>query len=167
MMKRILMAAVLCGSMVACNNAKEEKKQEVSAEAVEEKASENVFGAEFTANDSKPVSEVFTVLQDVDSSNTTLKGEVVEVCQKKGCWMTLKLEDDKTMRVTFKDYGFFVPKDISGKEVVINGLAKREVTDVETLKHFAEDAGKSAEEVAAITEPQTEVTFVADGVVVM
>jgi hypothetical protein len=71
------------------------------------------------------------------------------------------------MRVTFKDYGFFVPKEgMEGKEVVFEGVAKRKVTDVDMLKHFAEDAGKSQEEIDAITEPKVELTFVANGVII-
>jgi hypothetical protein len=68
------------------------------------------------------------------------------------------------MRVTFKDYGFFVPKDSKGKEVVIEGIAMRKVTPVDELRHYAEDAGKSPEEVAAITEPVQELAFEAVGV---
>jgi hypothetical protein len=93
-----------------------------------------------------------------------LKGEIAEVCQMKGCWMTVATGDGQTIRVTFKDYGFFIPKDAAGKKTVIEGEAKMETVDVATLKHYAEDAGKSKEEIAAITEPETKLTFVASGV---
>ena len=93
-----------------------------------------------------------------------LKGEIAEVCQMKGCWMTVVTGDGQTIRVTFKDYGFFIPKDVAGKKTVIEGEAKMETVDVATLKHYAEDAGKSTEEIAAITEPETKLTFVARGV---
>ena len=68
------------------------------------------------------------------------------------------------MFVQFKDYGFFMPKDLSGKEVVMLGKAYREVTSVEDLKHFAEDEGKTKEEIAKITEPIKELKFMASGV---
>ncbi|UTA68909.1 DUF4920 domain-containing protein [Emticicia sp. 21SJ11W-3] len=93
-------------------------------------------------------------------------GVVESVCQVKGCWMKVKMDDGQTMRVTFKDYGFFVPKDIAGKTVVFEGNAKTKTTSVDELRHYAEDAGKSKEEVAKITEPKTELTFVANGVLV-
>lgn len=93
-----------------------------------------------------------------------LKGEIAEVCQMKGCWMTVATGDGQTIRVTFKDYGFFVPKDAAGKNTVIEGEVKMETVDVATLKHYAEDAGKSKEEIEAITEPETKLTFVASGV---
>ena len=71
------------------------------------------------------------------------------------------------MRVTFKDYAFFMPKDLSGKHVVIDGFAFVEVTSVDDLRHYAEDGGKSKEEIAAITEPKREVAFEAAGVVIL
>ena len=103
-------------------------------------------------------------MQGKETMQIKLEGQINEVCQMKGCWMTVKADDDTDIRVTFKDYGFFVPKDAAGKTVVFEGEAKYETVDVKTLKHFAEDAGKSQEEIDAITEPETKLTFVATGV---
>jgi len=95
-----------------------------------------------------------------------VEGEIVEVCQKKGCWMTVKKDDGTVVRVTFKDYGFFVPKDAAGKWVVMEGIAFYDTLSVATLQHYAEDAGKPAEEVAKITEPEYKITFEAEGVII-
>ena len=46
------------------------------------------------------------------------------------------------MRVTFKDYGFFVPKKSAGYIAIVQGEVRKEWVDVETLRHYAEDAGK-------------------------
>lgn len=103
----------------------------------------------------------------VDSMAVKLKGEIIESCTKKGCWMTVKMSDGTPMMVRFRDYGFFVPKQgLEGKEVVMQGRARKEVTDVNMLRHYAEDAGKSKEEVAAITEPEVGWKFEADGVLI-
>ena len=77
--------------------------------------------------------------------------------------MNLQLGEEQ-VRVTFKDYGFFMPKDIADRDVIVEGMAYVEMTDVETLKHFAEDAGSPQEEVDAITEPQLTYAFVSSGV---
>ena len=61
--------------------------------------------------------------------------------------------------VKFKDYGFFMPKDISGKEVILNGKAYVNEVPVDEQRHYAEDAGKSEEEIAAITEPKKDLFF--------
>ncbi|MEO0734651.1 MAG: DUF4920 domain-containing protein [Bacteroidota bacterium] len=125
------------------------------------------FGAEFTAAEVVPATDLLSAYDATaltDTVTATLRGTVNEVCQAKGCWMTIATGTDAEMMVKFKDYGFFVPKDISGREVVMNGLAYYQVTAVDELRHYAEDAGKSADEIAAITEPKKELRFLADGV---
>ena len=101
-----------------------------------------------------------------EANPVKVEGEVESVCQAAGCWMKIKTADGGTMRVTFKDYGFFVPKDIAGKKVIFEGIPAVKTTSVAELQHYAEDAGKSKEEIAKIKEPKTELTFVADGVLV-
>ena len=99
-----------------------------------------------------------------DSINSKMIAQVTSVCQAKGCWMTLNLEDGNEVMVKFKDYGFFVPKDMAGKEVIVNGKAYIKEVPIDELKHYAEDAGKSAEAIAAITESKRTYSFEADGV---
>jgi len=81
--------------------------------------------------------------------------------------MIMKLNDGDDMRVTFKDYKIFVPKDLAGKEVILDGFAYADTTSVEDQRHYAEDAGKSAAEIAKITTPKKQLAFEAKGVVVM
>ncbi|MEL7006893.1 MAG: DUF4920 domain-containing protein [Bacteroidota bacterium] len=129
--------------------------------------SESYYGEEFSKGGAVDISLIGNKLQGVDSLEIKLVGTVNSTCAMKGCWMKMGISEDEEVRVTFKDYGFFVPKEgMEGKIATINGYAKRVVTDVETLRHFAEDAGKSLEEVEAITEPKEEITFVASGVVI-
>ena len=47
----------------------------------------------------------------------------------------------------------------------MEGKAYREVTSVDELKHYAEDEGKTPEEIAAIVEPVEELKFMASGVI--
>lgn len=104
-----------------------------------------------------------------DSVEAKVFGQVSAVCQTKGCWMNVVSKEDTThteMFVQFKDYGFFMPKDLAGKEVVMQGKAFTEETSVEDLKHYAEDEGLSADEIAKITEPKTELKFLASGVLI-
>lgn len=94
-------------------------------------------------------------------------GKVVEVCQEKGCWMKLQKSDGEPLMVKFKDYKFFMPKDIIGKEVVLEGQAVVKEVPVKQLKHYAKDAGKSQEEIDKIKESKREVQFIAAGVLVL
>ena len=66
--------------------------------------------------------------------------------------------------VKFKDYGFFMPKDIDGETVIVEGKAFVEEMSVDDQRHYAEDAGKSKEEVAAISEPKRTLSFISNGV---
>jgi hypothetical protein len=99
-----------------------------------------------------------------DTLNVTFRGNVASVCKEKGCWMKVGLEDGREVMVKFKDYAFFVPKDIEDKEVVMEGKAYVTEMSVEDQKHYAEDAGKTAAEVKTITEPAVTLSFLADGV---
>lgn len=103
-------------------------------------------------------------MKESDTIATKILAKVTDVCKAKGCWMKLELGPGEEVMVKFKDYGFFMPKDITGREVIVNGLAYVEEMSVEDQRHFAEDGGKSKEEIAQITVPKKTYTFIADGV---
>lgn len=127
------------------------------------------FGAVITADNAITYDELIPRMGATDSLAVKVTGKVSEVCQKKGCWMTLVSDEPgkPEMRVTFKDYAFFMPKDLAGKRVVVDGYAFIDVTPVDVLRHYAEDAGKSKEEIAKITEPKREVAYEAAGVLIL
>ena len=130
----------------------------------------NLYGATLSEGSPISLSDLITQLEsNKEVNNVKVKATVESVCQAKGCWMNLQSGDlpGKLVFVKFKDYGFFVPKDIAGMEVILEGNAYIEQTSVDELKHYAEDEGKSAEEIAAITEPVEEMKFMATGVEVL
>jgi Domain of unknown function (DUF4920) len=124
------------------------------------------FGKKITEQGAVPATELVRTMAGAAEKPAKITGTVESVCQMKGCWMTLKTADGQTMRVTFRDYGFFVPKDIAGKTVVLQGTAQQTTTSVARLRHYAEDAGKPKAEIERITQPETTLNFVADGVIV-
>jgi len=123
------------------------------------------FGDKITPDSAISLEEMKTQMADKKEMITKVTAPIEAVCQKKGCWMELKATDGSTMRVTFKDYGFFMPKDASGKTAIVYGVAKVEETSVADLQEYAKDDGKSKEEVAAIKEPKKELVFEASGVI--
>lgn len=126
----------------------------------------NLYGDAFKTDSILSLDELSQEIEKIgDTLQLTLKGSIKEVCTKKGCWMTLSMENDSEMMVRFKDYGFFVPLDASG-EVLIHGKAFISETSVDDLRHYAEDAGASDDEIAAITTPKTSYNFEADGVLI-
>ncbi len=125
------------------------------------------YGAATTATGAVEVNILEEKLVMADSYKGKVKGTVISVCEKKGCWMKLAQTDSNGILIRFKDYKFFMPLNIVGKDVVLQGEAKKTVTSVDMLKHYAEDAGKSKEEIKKITEPKTEIEFIATGVLVV
>ena len=96
-----------------------------------------------------------------------IQGKVVEVCQAMGCWAKLKKEDGSTVMIKVKDHEFAMPQDIVGRTVIVEGKAELKETSVAMLKHYAEDAGKTKEEVDKIKEPKKEVIMMIKGVKVV
>ena len=105
-------------------------------------------------------------LSDTGRAAVRFEGEVTATCAKKGCWMDVASGED-TVFVRFLDYGFFVPTEgAEGKRTVIEGEAFFDTITVEMRRHYAEDAGMAAEAIAAITEPELRLAFMATGVMI-
>jgi hypothetical protein len=96
--------------------------------------------------------------------NVVVNGTITDVCKVKGCWMKVSTAYEDDVFVKFRDYGFFVPRNAAGREVILHGWAQKETMSVEELRHYAQDAGKSRAEIAAITQPQERITFYAEAV---
>lgn len=164
-MKNIFVALVSLSILASC------KKEETASEPVTEevKVEYASFGDEISANDAvsaENMMDKFKDLKEGDTVDIKFKSTINEVCQKKGCWMSVDLGNDEEAFVKFKDYGFFVPKNAQEKEVVMNGKAFVSVISVDELKHYAKDEGKSQEAIDSITEPQVTYSFMADGVLI-
>ncbi len=127
----------------------------------------NFFGATITADGAIDLSQAVQTVSDVDTMEVKVSGIINEVCQAKGCWMSL--EDSKkstSALVQFKDYGFFMPKDAGGKKAIVKGFLYSSMTPIDELRHYAEDKGASKEEIAAITEPKREIKMMVEGVII-
>jgi len=150
-----LFTAVICVGMAAC----------VSESPASE---EGLFGAAIVDENPVDFNTVLAELASKDTVQATMVATVDGVCQKKGCWMTVNGgSTDHEIMVRFKDYGFFVPKDLGGSRVMVEGKAFKTIVPVDELRHYAEDAGKTKEEILAITEPESSYHFEATGVKVL
>lgn len=142
----------------------EQKNEDVKM--IDEYAS---FGKEITADGAISQEEMlakFNELQVGDTATIKFASKVNSVCQAKGCWMKLALDPETETMVKFKDYDFFVPKDIAESDAIVEGKAYKEEMTVEDQQHYAKDAGKSEEEIAAITESKMVYNFEAEGVLI-
>ncbi|WP_296312363.1 DUF4920 domain-containing protein [Winogradskyella sp. UBA3174] len=167
-MKKLVLLLVFSLAMFSCKNEKQTTENEdivVEGEQSKEMAYAS-FGMDITDADaltSDRMMDHYKTLKVGDTINSKMSAKIVEVCSKKGCWMTLDMDGQNEVMVKFKDYGFFMPLNAEG-DVVVNGKAFVTETSVDELRHYAEDAGKSEEEIAAITVPKFEYRFEADGV---
>lgn len=109
--------------------------------------------------------ELAAVLAAPEQHTTTavlVEGVIIRSCTSKGCWMQLAPSGNvEGVRVTFKDYAFFIPVNSAGMSARVEGV-------VELKKHTAAQARHLAEEGARLRletdGSATEVTFVATGV---
>jgi hypothetical protein len=148
-MKKLLLTAIVF-ILVACNS-----KTYTS------------FGVEISDQPTHSFNTIYDLAQNGEVKNIVLEGEITQTCAKKGCWMDVKVSEQDTLMVRFKDYGFFVPKEgVEGLRTVVKGKAKMDTISVEMLRHYAEDAGDSEEEILKIMEPKYVLEFIADGVLI-
>lgn len=108
--------------------------------------------------------EKYKTLKNQDTLNIKFLSTIKEVCSKKGCWMKVELDSVNDVMVRFKNYGFFMPLDAAGSDVIIEGKAYVKETSVEELKHYAEDAGMSKLAIDSITKPKFTYAFLSNGV---
>ncbi len=110
-------------------------------------------------------SEAKSIAETIAEGDAVIKTTVAEVCPKKGCWMNVSgAKSKEVVRVTFKDYGFFVPTELKGKEVALKGRFVKHTESVEEQKHLLKDAKSPQSEIDAISKPKESFRFVATGV---
>ncbi len=125
------------------------------------------YGASFTPDGPVSGQSLLDFYQSMDGESAEklqFQGKVSSVCQVKGCWMVVDLLNNEQVRITFKDYGFFVPTDIAGQEIVVNGLAQVSEVSEADQKHYARDAGLEDKEIDRIKGSKRTFTLVAEGV---
>jgi len=164
-MQKIFLVTGMAIFLFGCGNSNMQKKK--SAPATDSSKADSARAMYFgdKINEDGAIALADMKMGDKKEMKVKLTGEVEAVCQKKGCWMDLKNPNGESMRVTFKDYAFFMPKDCAGKTAIVEGVASVEETSVADQKEYAKDAGKSKEEITAIKEPKKELVFEASGVI--
>lgn len=125
------------------------------------------YGAKVQTANAIDIAQIPAQLATNESFQTKVKGKVLDVCPKKGCWLTLAVNDSTTAMVKMKDYGFFLPVAAKGKTIVLEGEVSMITTPVAELQHYAKDAKKSQAEIDAITQPKKEIRFTASGITIV
>lgn len=121
------------------------------------------YGEDIKAKKAVALDSVIKDFSTYKGKKIVMEAKVEKVCEAKGCWMTLQ-GTDKTFRVKFKDYSFFVPISLIGKKVWVQGEVIRKEVSIADTKHYLMDAGASKEKIAAVKKPTIEYRIVAQGV---
>lgn len=122
-----------------------------------------VYGSEVQLKETTKLPDVVKNPKEFAGRKLRITGTIQNVCQKRGCWMNIK-EGDATTMVKFAEYAFFVPLDVAGRTVTIECTASEKDITEAMRRHYAQDAGKSKEEVEKIKGSEKGVLLVADAV---
>jgi hypothetical protein len=152
----------LAALLVACEQPQPEGRDAADPKVVKAEIppGEN-FGAGITLETVSAFEDVMVHPEAYAGQTVLTRARIRDVCQKKGCWMVLA-EGDENMRVRFEDYGFFVPRDSSGKVAYVEGRVETKVISESTARHYAEES--QTERPSEIVGPQRVTSFIARGV---
>lgn len=124
------------------------------------------FGEQISKENAINILDIANAVTTDTAYDVKATGTIKEVCQHSGCWVTLDMGNGEDIMVNMKNHTFSVPKDAAGKQMWVEGIAVRELISVEMLRHYAEDAGKTQEEIDAIVAPEWQYTLDANGVII-
>ncbi len=121
------------------------------------------FGEPVSAGEAIPLAKVLAAPDEFAGKKVIVAADVRTACQKKGCWMELASEDASApgCRVTFKNYGFFVPKDAAGARARVEGVVEVKKVEKAEVEHLESEGGKFTK---AADGSAREVRIVASGV---
>lgn len=165
-MKKII-ALVAIAVAVFATNAQAQHKPTEESKATPSAVKGQVYGDNIPE---KKVVKGKDFVKKLDGENPVqmqVKGTVTGVCKARGCWITVDLGNDKEVFVKMKDYGFFMPMDAMGKEVLLSGEGFVETISVEELRENAKAKKKTEEEIKAINKPKENLRFTAQGITVL
>lgn len=119
-------------------------------------------GAPLRKMASTPLTSILKNPKAFEGRTVLTRGRIDRSCKAKGCWMELSaVKGGPSMRITFRDYGFFVPLDAAGSKAKVAGKLQVKKLSKAEADHLEEDGGKV---VRSKDGSATEISFVADGV---
>jgi len=126
------------------------------------------YGAAFDSTGTIPIAQLMKSMEGQDSLLAKVNCTILQTCTKAGCWMDVENPaGGEAITIFMKDHAFSVPlSECSGLNAIVDGKAYYDTLSVDFLRHLAEDAGKSAEEIALINEPRAVLAIDASGVMI-
>ena len=153
----------------ACQPSGQTSEMPDATETSEAAAPYQVYGESLTPDGAVSVVSVAAAPSTYVGSTVKMEGEVMQVCQMKGCWLTLKAASGPDVRIRVPktdtgEYLYTVPVDINGRRVVVEGKLEQNALSEGEQQHYAEDAGGDLD---GDIQPFLELSMTASGVLVM
>jgi len=128
------------------------------------------YGKEITLKEATKVSAILSRPQDFDGKKVLVEGVVVDVCQKRGCWITLSSDREfEEIRFKVEDGVIVFPVDAKGKTARAEGVVTVRTVSVEDQieqgQHHAEETGEPFDS-TSVKGPKTIVQIMGDGAVI-
>ncbi len=143
-----LIALSLC--LIGCEkgSAPAAEKPAAPASAVSPTSSEpQKFGEAITLGVRQELAQVLSSPQSYAGKTVLVEGHVRRACSRKGCWMELAESADPKApgcRVTFKDYGFFVPTDSAGSSARVQANVELSTIKARQVEHLEQEGATFA-----------------------
>jgi hypothetical protein len=122
---------------------------------------DDAFGAALTLEVATPLPQVIAQAERYAKQPVLVRGTLTDVCQRKGCWTVIR-DQGAHVRVRFKDYGFFLPKDSMGRGALVEGVVTIETLSEKEARHYEEESRQGDPD--SVKGPRREVGFLASGV---
>jgi hypothetical protein len=105
------------------------------------------FGEAIGGIEPTPLTQILAEPDQYGNRTVLVEGHVRRACSRKGCWMELAASDadGPGCRVTFKDYGFFVPTDSAGSTAKVQGVVQAAVVEPRDVRHYEREGAHFAQ----------------------
>jgi uncharacterized protein (TIGR00251 family) len=158
---QVLGLAMMC-LIGACNSPGSASRPPAPAA---QKPAARTYGAALAPAQAITVGALLARPASFEGRTVTVDALVRKACTRKGCWMELADDAATTTpgcRVTFKDYGFFVPTDSAGARARVQGTIEIDTLSAAKVRHYEEEGAVFPAKKPDGTAP--EVRIVATGV---
>jgi len=80
------------------------------------------YGNDITLTEKTLISEIVAAPEDFVGKKVLVEGTVIEVCEKRGCWMNLSSDKEyESIRVKVYDGEIVFPMEAKGKKAIVEG----------------------------------------------
>lgn len=118
-----------------------------------------IYGKGLSLKDTTKISDILAKPEQFIGKTVLVKGRIVDVCKKRGCWMELASDKEfQTLRIKVNDGEIIFPLEAKGKLGLVEGVVEKfqltKEQTIEKLKHHAEEQGQDFDP-STVKEGQT------------